>query len=114
MQSDVIVETENQRIAMYLEAIDAKYEDQEHGDKAAAFVQDNLLVDGSPISYRVAANYLEMVLHKGFPEEKLKKCRCVTGWVEKEDGSVYPCDRCRPEQAETWWATEVDEDRMPT
>jgi hypothetical protein len=75
----------------------------------------NIIRDEHPITYQIAANYLAWVISNGIPKSGLAKiCVCTVGWMEKDDGSVYPCERCRSEQHELWWKETVDEDWMPS
>lgn len=90
--------------------------DPERKAAAAKFVITNIIPsdDEPPASYKVASNYLKWVIAKGTPrQEFLKDCKCTSGWVEKEDGTVYPCDKCRAEYHEKWWTEWVDEERAP-
>jgi hypothetical protein len=82
---------------------------------AAKFIITNIINDDDPITYQIAANYLAWVISNGIPRESaISNCRCTTGWIEKPDGTVYPCEKCRPEQHEVWWKETVDEDWKPS
>lgn len=116
MLEDTNLDKESARIDMYLDALDEQ--DHDKFIRSAQFVNTHFTSDDNPetdpIAFQVAANYLKWVLSKGTPrEEYLRTCKCVGGWIEKDDGTVYPCDRCRPEQNEQWWKEKVDEDWSP-
>lgn len=110
---DINIDVELKRIDDYLDQLGET--SPEKNMKAASFITTNLIngEDAPPISYKLAANYLKWVLGRGTPKEEfLQSCKCSDGWVEKEDATVYPCDRCRSD--DLWWKENVDEDWGPS
>lgn len=107
------IEEELRRIETYLDQL-AEISPEGQA-KAANFIYCNFLPEEDPpaISYLLAANYLKWWIGKGTPKEEFfRACKCADGWVEKPDGTVYPCDRCRSD--DLWWKDRVDEDWAPT
>ena len=113
-QMQIDLNRELERIDGLLDTLESA-RSEEIKSTAAKFIIEKILDDDNPITYQIAANYLAWVISNGIPRDiTFQNCRCNVGWIEKVDGTVYPCEKCRPEQHESWWAETVDENWGPS
>lgn len=96
---------ELQTIEVMIDTLEGRVSDEAHAF-AANFAVNELLVDESPLTWRLAAAYSKLALGRSdliMTEDFNRPCVCDNGWLEKADRSVVPCARCRSESNEKWF-----------
>ena len=100
----VDTQAEIDEIGKYLDTLEGS--DLSYAPRVCEFAVDHILDDDSEISLKVTSTYLKWALYKPALASKGEitlDCRCTDGWLEREDESVRPCERCQPLAYSSWF-----------